>query len=186
MATTALLWAVHDDFLRYMARIEDGQVAVVDGAEQLPDGRFRFPVRGDAGPAEGGAPGPLPQSGGSTRFRGAVVCTGHHGMLAVTLAAPELVLHEETAALVIDDPFSPGDRMPMAHLHPSGEDPCRFEAHLSEEGADLFQGVYATGMALATARLEQRQPAARHAPDDSAPVSTTPAGSTIPSTEDPS
>lgn len=41
MATTALLWAVHHDFLRYMSRIEDGQVAAVDGAQQLPDGGFR-------------------------------------------------------------------------------------------------------------------------------------------------
>lgn len=41
MATTGLLWAVHHDFLRYMSRIEDGQVAAVDGAQQLPDGGFR-------------------------------------------------------------------------------------------------------------------------------------------------
>ena len=41
MATTGLLWAVHHDFLRYMSRIEDGQVAAVDGAQQLPDGGCR-------------------------------------------------------------------------------------------------------------------------------------------------
>ena len=45
MATTALLWAVHHDFLRYMSRIEDGQVAAVDGAQQLPDTDAAAPTR---------------------------------------------------------------------------------------------------------------------------------------------
>lgn len=178
MATTALLWAVHRDFLRYMARIEDGQVAVVDGAEQLPGGGFRFPVMDDAGHDA--------RPSGSTRFRGAVVCTGHHGMLAVTIAAPELLRQEGATALVIDDPFSSGERMPMAHLRPSSQDPSQFETRLSEEGADLFQGVYVTGMALAPVRLEQDIGRAPHAPTGTAPsaATTTPTDCTIASMED--
>ena len=53
MATTALLWAVHHDFLRYMSRIEDGQVAVVDGAQQLPDTDAAAPTRNRRASPEG-------------------------------------------------------------------------------------------------------------------------------------
>lgn len=167
MATTALLWAVHLEFLRYMQRIEDGQVSVRDGAERLPDGRFRFPVDADGGT----------QPGTALRFRGSVSCTGHHGLLAVTIAAPELIAREnESPALSIDDPFAPGQRMPLAHLRPSPQDAHLFTAHLSDEGADLFQGVYPPGMALAPVRLEQ-EPGA----DGARPTTRS---STIPSTED--
>jgi hypothetical protein len=186
MATTALLWAVHGDFLRYMSRIEDGQIAVINGAEQLPDGGFRFPVMGPTDAPDDSAAGQRAQSSDSTRFRGSVVCTGHHGMLVVTIAAPELLRQDGTTALVIDDPFSPGERMPMAHLRPSSQDPRQFATRLSEEGADLFQGVYATGMALAPVRLEQDIGRAPHAPTGTAPsaATRTPTDCTIASTED--
>ncbi|MCM3332451.1 HtaA domain-containing protein [Kocuria palustris] len=170
MATTALLWAVHHDFLRYMSRIEDGQVAAVDGAQQLPDGGFRFPMADDADDSAAEQ---------VARFRGAVVCTGHHGLLAVTIAAPSLIRHDESMAVLgIDDPFAPGQRMPMAELQASPQDPAQFTAVLTEEGADLYQGVYPTGMALAPVRLQQDPTDTQHS---SAAVT---AGSSIPSTED--
>lgn len=174
MATTGLLWAVHHDFLRYMSRIEDGQVAVVDGAQQLPDRGFRFPVVDEDGTAaHDGAAEQV------ARFRGAVACTGHHGLLAVTIAAPSLIRHDESMAVLgIDDPFAPGQRMPMAELQASPQDPAQFTAVLTEEGADLFQGVYPTGMALAPVRLQQDPTDTQHS---SAAVT---AGSSIPPTED--
>ena len=186
MATTALLWAVHGDFLRYMSRIGDGQIAVIDGAEQLPDGGFRFPVMGPTDAPDDSAVGQCAQSSDSTRFRGSVVCTGHHGMLAVTIAAPELLRQEGATVLVIDDPFSPGERMPMAHLRPSRQDPRQFATRLSEEGADLFQGVYATGMVLAPVHLEQDHDRAAHEPAEPAPsaATRTPTDCTIASMED--
>lgn len=182
MATTGLLWAVHHDFLRYMSRIEDGQVAVVDGAQQLPDRGFRFPVVDEDGTAaHDGAAEQV------ARFRGAVACTGHHGLLAVTIAAPSLIRHDESMAVLgIDDPFAPGQRMPMAELQASPQDPAQFTAVLTEEGADLFQGVYATGMALAPVRLEQDIGRAPHAPAETVPsaATRTPTDCTIASMED--
>lgn len=119
---SGLLWGVHASFREYLQRLSDGRTEVSDGAVLLDDGRVLFP-------ALDGSPG---------RFAGAVHFTGHHGMLALTLARPQLT----DGALTVDDPFptaDPGARIAVVVHETHGS------TRLTEEGSDLFLGTYPAG-----------------------------------------
>lgn len=179
-----LLWAFHAGFADYIARLADGRVTVTDGAELHADGRVLFPT----------APVPSEVTGDSTgtevlgtcgdvtvlwRGTGTLQFTGHHGLLAVTLAEPAMVHAGDRYLITVDDPFEPGQRMPLADLG-SALDTTSFDAaaldtdsaalpnrlstarpaarptplhvaepRLTEEGADLFFGHYHRGTPLA-------------------------------------
>lgn len=152
MPVDALQWAFHRGFSGYVARLPDGRVEAVEGAEVLEDGTFRFPASHDAVTDTG------PERPRSHRFTGAVRFTGHHGMMAVTLSAPALEPPPPGAGAgagspwaLIDDPFAPGERMTLAGLAiPSGADVGQTSAapQLTEEGSDLFLGTYPPGTPL--------------------------------------
>lgn len=131
-----LLWAFHEGFAAYVSRLADGRVDVDGGAVLQPDGGVLFPFTPDA-PALHGT--------------GAVHFTGHHGLLAVTLANPAVVGTGSSAVLAIDDPFTPGERLAFARLGEpaSRQAACYPVPHLTEEGADLFLGHYREGTPLA-------------------------------------
>ncbi len=136
-----LLWAFHDGFTAYVARLADGRIDVDGGARLQADGRVLFPFRTTA-------------EGQELRGSGAVHFTGHHGLLAVTLADPAVVETEGTALLTIADPFAPGRRMVFAALGLAGPGAApstvRYaEPLLAEDGADLFLGHYHEGTPLA-------------------------------------
>lgn len=131
-----LLWAFHEGFAAYVSRLADGRVDVDGGAQLQRDGSILFPFAPDA-PALHGT--------------GAVHFTGHHGLLAVTLANPAVVGTGSSAVLAVDDPFIPGERLTFAQL---GEPAfrradCYPLPLLTEEGADLFLGHYREGTPLA-------------------------------------
>ncbi|MCY1158061.1 MAG: hypothetical protein MOP51_1083 [Citricoccus sp.] len=149
-----LLWAFHEGFAAYVARLADGRVDVDGGAVLQPDGRVLFPVAPDR-PALHGT--------------GAVHFTGHHGLLAVTLANPAVLGTGSSAVLAIDDPFTPGERLAFARLGEpaSGRAACYPVPHLTEEGADLFLGHYREGTPLAPLQiLPTTAPADQDARDD--------------------
>lgn len=142
-----LLWAFHEGFSAYVSRLSDGHVGVSGGAQFRPDGRVLFPADDRCAPA-----GDRHTTGMHTR--GAVHFTGHHGLLAVTLADPALVQEAGRAVLTIIDPFAPDHRMVLASLGSRVPGPapglCRYgEPRLTEEGADLFLGHYREGTPLA-------------------------------------
>ena len=96
-----LLWAFHEGFAAYVSRLADGRVDVDGGAQLQRDGSILFPFTPEA-PALHGT--------------GAVHFTGHHGLLAVTLANPAVVGTSSSAVLAVDDPFIPGERLTFAQL----------------------------------------------------------------------
>ena len=160
-----LLWAFHEGFSAYVARLPDGHVGVSGGAQLRPDGRVLFPADDRCAPAGDHS---VPASDGSTtgmRARGAVHFTGHHGLLAVTLANPAVVQEAGRAVLTITDPFAPDRRMVLASLGSRVPGPapglCHYgEPLLTEEGADLFLGHYREGTPLAPLEVRPRPSAA--------------------------
>jgi hypothetical protein len=152
-----LLWAVHEGFAAYVSRLADGRVDVDGGAVLQPGGGVLFPFTPDAPVLHG---------------TGAVHFTGHHGLLAVSLAEPAISTDTGSAVLTIADPFSPGHRLAFAELvefgeaAPEADGPAMHEPgatgtgttpgalryavpRLTEEGADLFLGHYREGTPLA-------------------------------------
>lgn len=128
MTTTqiGLLWGVHARLRGYLERLEDGRIEVSDGALIEPDQRIFFPAMAE----EPGC------------FAGAVHFTGHHGMLALTLARPQL----KDGLLTVEDPFPdsvPGARLDVVVVHETDG-----TTTLTEAGADLFLGTYAPGMSF--------------------------------------
>lgn len=126
MTTTTvpgLLWGVHAPFRAYVQRIADGRTEVAGGARLEADGRVFFPD--------------IDQEPGC--FAGAVSFTGHGGMLALTLARPQLA----DGQLWVDDPFP--DAAPGARLGVVVVDETTGATQLTDTGADLFLGTYAPG-----------------------------------------
>ncbi|GGC84902.1 hypothetical protein GCM10011512_09690 [Tersicoccus solisilvae] len=140
-SSASLIWAFHADFTAYVERLADGRVDVSGGAERTADGRFRFPV----GIARGTC----------LKGTGAVHWTGHHGLLAVTLADP--AIEHSGPVVTITDPFSPAERMVLAHLgDPEETETGRRYTRpiLTESGADLFMDHYPAGLPLASLEIE--------------------------------
>lgn len=140
--TRRLAWAFHPDFTAYVERLADGRVDTTGGVERTADGRFLFPMI-------------------ESRCTGAVHWTGHHGMLAVTLADPAVEQAEGGSVITIADPFagpSPrGERMVLADLGAGDatETGRRYPRPvLTEAGADLFFGHYQEGLVLAPLEIE--------------------------------
>lgn len=158
-----LAWAFHSDFSAYVGRLADGRIEVTGGTRRTESGRFLFPEEsnGPQAPVGPDGHGLLPEgfgpAAGELRWAGAAHFTGHHGLLAVTLAGLAIRITEGAhggvgGVLTMADPFAPGSRMTLAELG-TGEpapDGLRFPAPtLTEEGADLFFGHYREGLVLA-------------------------------------
>ena len=131
---TALAWAVKDSLLRYVRGMPDGRVELTGVTEQ--DGLFLFPAT-DAGPG---------------RFTGSITLLGHHGMMRVVIADPQITPTSEGATLSIADPDDPELRLVFARI-------ARFDGRratgtvLTDDGADLFFGPYGDGTALDDPRV---------------------------------
>lgn len=124
---TVLLWGVKQSLIGYVRRMPDGAVELHGGAIETAEG-FEFPsVLGE-----------------DLRFRGAVVLTGHGGMMHVTIADPALVRAGGGWILEIADPDSPAVRLPFATIE-SFDGTSASGSALTEEGADLFFGPYEAG-----------------------------------------
>ncbi|WP_432534641.1 HtaA domain-containing protein [Kineococcus arenarius] len=129
---SALVWGVKESLLRYVSRTPDGRVDLLDGVAREGDA-FAFP---------GSAP-----RGAGLRFRGAVVLTGHGGLMRVVLREPGLVPVAGGWVLEIADPDDPRDRLPFADV--AGFDGTDGSGvTLTGDGADLFFGPYEAGTPL--------------------------------------
>jgi hypothetical protein len=135
---SGLGWPVKQSFVRYVAALVDGRAGADDGAVTDGSWGFVFPVAA-AGYDDVSGSGRL-AFGGAARFR------GHFGMLAIDLVHPVLELGEGSGTLSVgDDGLVIADvrfdfRADAAH--------ARWLIHtvtLSDDGAALFGGVYATG-----------------------------------------
>jgi len=184
-APRGLAWAFHEGFAAYVSRLPDGRIDAEGGATVLPDGRLSFPPAtdgnaladgGEVDDASGGGEADGTTSTGTggpvLRCRGAVHFTGHHGLLALTLAAPAIEAGATTGptpdpVLTIDDPFAPGARLVLAELGEAlGSGPVlTYPApRLTEAGADLFLGHYREGTPLSPLAVRLAAPAAAPTP----------------------
>lgn len=147
-APRTLVWGIKDSLIRYVRGMSDGSVQVSGSAIETAEG-FRFPPdpEPDPGPGSHGAP---------LRFRGAVVLTGHSGMLRICFSDPWLIPGPspyDPWSITMSDPFEAGKRLVFAKIDrvdhdDSGALKCS-GTRLTETGSDLFfAGPYTPGTKL--------------------------------------
>jgi len=132
-AQPGLRWGIKRSFLRYIARMPDGACSVTDGADPVDESAFRF------------------ESAGDLRFRGDVRFSGHHGLLFVRIADPELLVDGTRGTLTVaGDPRDPDgpERVPLVtfELTDAGDGTTNGTVvRLTPHGAELFNSVYPAG-----------------------------------------
>lgn len=134
-----LAWSIHSQFRDYIARLPDGAVSALDGAELLDTGEAFFPL--DA----------RHTTDQRLCFTGTLQFSGHRGMLAVTVRQPWLEMVEETSVMRIVDPFDPNLRMELVAVDMDADGSG--ETRLTEAGTDLFMGNYRADIAFDPVRI---------------------------------
>lgn len=131
----SLIWRIKASFIDYVEGMADGHVDIFDGAEALPDGRFRFPQVENT-------------DGGALIFTGTTAFSGHFGMLALTVSRPTVVPRGDGFALTIFDDDAPSQSIDFVSLgNPTTRDgSIHFDdVTLTRDGAELFFDTYRPG-----------------------------------------
>jgi hypothetical protein len=97
-ADLGLQWPIKRSFIRYVARMGDGQILGGHGVRLLDASTFVF------------APEPEDE-GGILAFRGEVRLQAHGGALSVRIAHPQIDLRGERAVLTVESPEGSGPRV---------------------------------------------------------------------------
>lgn len=134
-----LAWGLHGPFREYIARMSDGTMTALGAAKILESGEAYFPIDGDNTSAD------------TLCFTGVFQCTGHHGMLAVTIQDPWLQSADEMTTLTIVDPFDQSVRMDLVATAFQDDNTAR--TWLTEAGTDVFMGNYPENMAFDPLRI---------------------------------
>lgn len=134
MAT--LIWGVKTSLLQYLTGMARGGIEVFDEAEVTEHG-IRFPS--------------ADQSQHPLAFRGAVLMTGHGGLLRISLGDP--VLHrEDDGRWLLSARRADGQRIPVADIEHFTQDHTGVvqagATTLTEQGVAIFDGQYPAGTAL--------------------------------------
>ena len=157
---TCLMWGVKESFRTYFERLPDHVYSLAAGTTRNNEATFSFPV--------GAQPKLLPAGGWQMSFAGTLALTAHHGALAVTLAAPEILLDgigQGTLSAVVDEENEQLVRMDIAQLQFAGisgsdEAPqADFSATLATDGQYLFMGNYFAGEPLDPVAIRFEGPA---------------------------
>lgn len=137
-------WGIKQSFNEYIQAMPDGRRGAGHGATEMPDGTFFFELA-DATDFE-------PQGRrGVIKYQGDVRYKAHQGMLFVMVVDPWLEFDDGVAVLsIVDAEQWPNRerRMVLATLKPAdgtGRLPLgweRMDAHLTQEGVDMFNNVY--------------------------------------------
>lgn len=144
----SLVWGIKESLIRYVRGMSDGSVQVSGSAVETAAG-FVFPSDPEPGPA-------LDSPGAPLRFRGAVMLTGHGGMLRIGISDPWLVPGPDPHGpwgITMSDQFEAGERLVFAEIDrvdrdASGALKCS-GTRLTEAGSDLFfAGPYTPGTEL--------------------------------------
>lgn len=136
-ADPGLHWSIKRSFVRYVARMEDGQVLGGHGLRMLDASTFLFPPA-----AEPGADANLLAFGGELRLQ------AHNGALALRIARPLVDLSGERASVIIENPEGAGAPMRIATFAARaqhGADTMTWhgtDVRLSVEAVSLFGGYY--------------------------------------------
>lgn len=145
--TASLDWTLKRSFVEYIAHMHDGRMSVTDGAD-VDGTSFRFALVSHEDH----------ESGGVAAFRGDVRFAGHGNLLFVGIADPVVAYDDNRATVSIQLPATarrPAERIDFARgvLTSKQRDQSseRFiVGHLSltDDGSQLFAGVYAPGELL--------------------------------------
>lgn len=134
MAT--LIWGVKTSLLQYLTGMARGAIEVFDDAEVTEHG-ICFPSADEA-------QHPL-------AFRGAVLMTGHGGLLRISLGDP--VIHrEDDGRWLLSARRADGQRIPVADIEQFTQDHTGLVqagvTTLTEQGVSVFDGQYPAGTTL--------------------------------------
>lgn len=131
-----LHWPIKRSFIRYVARMADGQILGGHGVHLLDAGTFVF----GAEPVDD--PGVL-------AFRGEVRLQAHGGALAVRIAHPRVDLNGKRATLIVESPEGSGPAVRLVtFVASSGSDGAGSttwtgtDVRLTVEALPLFGGYY--------------------------------------------
>ena len=135
-ANLGLHWPIKRSFIRYVARMDDGQILGGHGVRLLDGSTFVFaPETGDVA--------------GVLAFRGEVRLQAHGGALSVRIAHPRIDLRGERAVLTVDNPEGSGPAVPLvtfvAESAPADEGLTEWtgtDVLLRVEALPLFGGYY--------------------------------------------
>lgn len=137
-------WTLKRSFVEYVARMPDGQMSVTDGAG-VDGTSFRFPMASFERSADGG----IAAYSGDVRF------AGHGNLLFVGIADPIIAYHGDEAVVSIQLPATARDAAERVDLANGIIRAVEFDAtterrtigslSLTEDGSDLFAGVYSAG-----------------------------------------
>jgi hypothetical protein len=135
-AAFELHWPIKRSFIRYVARMQDGQILGGHGVRLLDASTFVFP------PASTDEPGVL-------AFGGEVRLQAHGGALSVRIARPRVELEGDRAVMTVDDPEGAGPRVRLvtfvAGLGPGDGGLTEWtgtDVRLTAEALPLFGGYY--------------------------------------------
>ena len=96
-----LYWPIKRSFIRYVARMSDGQILGGHGVRLIDASTFVF------------APAPVDDAA-VLAFRGEVRLQAHGGALAVRIAHPRVDLRGERATVTVENPEGSGPPVPLA------------------------------------------------------------------------
>lgn len=135
-ADLELHWPIKRSFIRYVARMQDGEILGGHGVRLLDASTFIFASEPDDAP-------------GVLAFRGEVRLQAHGGALAVRIAHPRVDLSGERAALTVANPEGAGPQVRLVTFvasSSSGESGWTrwtgTDVRLAVEALPLFGGYY--------------------------------------------
>ena len=141
-SAAGLHWTIKRGFVRYVARMEDGQIHGGHGVRLVDAATFVFP------------PAPVDEPD-AMAFRGEVRLQAHGGALSLRIANPRIDLVGQRAVLSIDHQEGTGARLPLVTFvatgGPSGAGPAAWsgtDVRLTAEALGLFAGYYGEGEAF--------------------------------------
>lgn len=134
-----LHWTIKRSFIRYVARMGDGQILGGHGLHMSDASTFVFPL--DMATAD---------DAGLVGFTGELRLQAHNGALSLRIANPRVQPGEGRASLVVDSIDGAGRPLPLVTCALS-EDPSApgrwtgEDVRLAVEAVDLFGGYYGEG-----------------------------------------
>ncbi|HWH26587.1 MAG TPA: HtaA domain-containing protein [Pseudolysinimonas sp.] len=139
---SSLIWPVKESFIAYIVGAAAGAADLVKPATRTASGAFVFP---------GASPSdrlPRHELEDPLRFVGALILTGHGGMLNLPLQDPWVEWTASGYVMSIVDPDEAEGRLPFVAIAGFVTSEDQHRAHgtsLTSEGAELFFGPYNEG-----------------------------------------
>ena len=153
-----LFWPIKRSFIRYVARMDDGQILGGHGVRMIDASTFVFAPEPSDEPAV-------------LAFGGEVRLQAHGGALAVRIAHPRVDLHGERAVLTVDNPEGAGPPVRLVTFVATSEPAVDgfatwtgTDVRLTVEALPLFGGYYGEDELFDDLTIVSAQRSGDHAP----------------------